>query len=169
MTKGDKLKQLKANFREIVGANPNFPITAEVLEIDEDTCTVKLPNGLEVPGVRLKATQDGEDNLLIIPKVGSSVLVLSSDGTVDNLTVIKCDVAEKIIFNENGLEVEIDSETKKIKVQNEQTSLKQLFSQLTEILKTLKVFTPVGPSGTPLPDTIAKIIQFENDFKTILK
>ncbi|KMQ70309.1 hypothetical protein [Chryseobacterium koreense] len=165
----DKYAQLKDNLRKIVAANPNLPITGKVTEVDDDTCSVLLPGGLEIPGVLLKATQDGEDNLLIIPKIGSTVLMLSTDGTIGNMTVIKCDVAEKIIFNENGLEVEIDSETKKIKVQNEQTSLKDLFSQLTDILKTLKVFTPVGPSGTPLPDTIAKIIQFETDFKTILK
>ena len=164
----DKLKQLKNNFREMVGANPNLPIDGVVKSVQTDTCTVEL-EGITLSDVRLKSTADGKDNFLIVPKVGSRVLMLSSDGSVDNLTVIKCDVAEKIIYNENGLKVEIDSTDGKIKVQNNTTSLKDLFQQITDILKTLKVFTPAGPSGTPLPDSMAKIIQFETKFKTILK
>ncbi|WP_234111468.1 hypothetical protein [Chryseobacterium sp. R2A-55] len=165
----DKYAQLKDNLRKIVAANPNLPITGKVTEVDDDTCSVLLPGGLEIPGVLLKATQDGEDNLLIMPKIGSTVLMLSTDGTIGNMTVIKCDVAEKIIFNENGLQVEIDSTDGKVKIENEETSLKDLFQQLTDILQQLKVYTPAGPSGTPLPDSIIRINNFENDFKTILK
>ena len=164
----DKLAKLKENIRQIVGANPNLLIDGTVTVVDGDKCSVMV-NDFEISDVRLKATADGTDHLLIIPKVGSRVLMLSTDGTVGNMTVIKCDVAEKIFYNENGLQVEIDSTTGKVKVQNESTSLKDLFQQLTDLLKQLKVFTPAGPSGTPLPDSIVRIEQFETDFKTILK
>lgn len=166
--KSDKIAKLKEQLRAVVGANPNLPIDGTVTKCNSDTCSVKIGD-LELSDIRLKATSDGKDNLLIIPKVGSRVLMLSTDGTIANLTVIKCDIAEKIIFNENGLEVEIDSETNKIKIANGSTSLTDLFQQMTDILKTLKVFTPVGPSGTPLPDSVLKIEKFETDFKTILK
>lgn len=165
----DKFAQLKENLRAIVKADPNFPIDGIVTKISGDTCSVKLDGDFEISDIRLKATADGTDNLLIIPKIGTRVLMLSTDGTIGNLTVIKCDVAEKIFYNENGLLVEIDSTTGKVKLQNEETSLKSLFEQLTDLLKTLKVFTPAGPSGFPLPATIVKIEQFETDFKTILK
>lgn len=165
----DKVAQLKKNVREMVAANPNFPIDAIVTKIENDNCSVKFSDGFEISDVRLKTTADGSNNLLVIPKIGSHVLMISSDGTIDNLTVIKCDCASKILFNENGLNVEINSETGKVNVQNAGTSLKDLFQQLTDLLKTLKVFTPVGPSGTPLPDSILKIEKFETDFKTILK
>lgn len=164
----DKIAKLKQQLRDLVAANPNLPIDGIVKSVSGDVCAVEI-DGLLLSDIRLKATADGTDNLLIIPKIGSRVLMLSSDGTIDNLTVIKCDAASKIIFNENGLQVEIDSEAGKVKIENEETSLKTLFEQLTDILKTLKVFTPVGPSGNPLPDSIVKIEQFENDFKTILK
>ena len=164
----DKHAALKENIRKIVAANPNLPIDGTVTKVTGDTCSV-LVNDFEVSDIRLKATADGSDNLLIIPKVGSRVLMLSTDGTIGNLTVIKCDVAERILYNEQGLVVEIDSTTGKVKVQNESTSLKDLFQQLTDLLKQLKVFTPAGPSGTPLPDSIVRIEQFETDFKTILK
>lgn len=164
----DKIAKLKQQLRDLVAANPNLPIDGIVKSVSDDVCSVEI-DGFLLSDIRLKASADGTDNLLIIPKIGSRVLMLSSDGTIDNLTVLKCDAASKIIFNENGLQVEIDSEAGKVKIENEETSLKALFEQLTDILKTLKVFTPVGPSGNPLPDSIVKIEQFENDFKTILK
>lgn len=164
----DKIKKLKEQIRGIVGANPNLPLDGVVKSVSGDVCSVEI-EGLELSDVRLKTTADGKDNLLIVPKVGSRVLMLSADGSVDNLTVIKCDAASKIIYNENGLEVEIDSETGKVKLSNSTTTMKDLFDQIADILKTLKVFTPSGPSGTPLPDTIAKVVQFETEFKTILK
>lgn len=165
----DKVAKLKKNIREIVGAAPNLPLDGVVTSVENDTCSVKLSDGFEISDIRLKATADGKDNLLIIPKIGSHVLMIATDGTIGNLTIIKCDVAEKIIFNENGLQVEIDSTDGKVKVKNDDTSLKDLFQQLTDLLKTLKVYTPVGPSGVPLPETITKISQFESDFKKILK
>ncbi|QDP85191.1 hypothetical protein FNJ88_06290 [Chryseobacterium sp. SNU WT5] len=164
----DKTVKLKENLRLLVGANPNLPIDGIVTKISGDTCSVKLGD-FEISDIRLKATADGTDNLLIIPKIGTRVLMLSTDGTIGNLTVIKCDVAEKIFYNENGLLVEIDSTTGKVKLQNNETSIKTLFQQLVDLLKTLKVFTPVGPSGIPLPDSIVKIENFETDFKTLLK
>ena len=165
----DKTAKLKENLRLLVGANPNLPIDGIVTKITGDTCSVLLIDDFEISDIRLKATADGQDNFLIIPKVGTRVLMLSTDGTIGNLTVIKIDVAEKIFYNENGLYVEIDSTTGKVKLQNEETSIKSLFQQLVDMLKTLKVYTPVGPSGIPLPDSMNKIIQFETDFKTLLK
>lgn len=165
----DKIAQLKENLIRIINANPNLPIDGIVTKITGDTCSVKFEGGFEVSDVRLKVTADGTDNLLVIPKIGSRVLMISTDGTIDNLTVIKSDVSQKIIFNENGLIVEIDSETGKVKIQNKQTSFIDLFQQLTDLLKQLKVYTPAGPSGTPLPDSVLRIEKFETDFKKILK
>lgn len=165
----DKFKQLGKNIRAIVGADPNLPIDGIVKSIEGDTCTVELSDGFQVSDVRLKATTDGNDHLLIVPKVGSSVLMISTDLTIDNLTVIKCDQASKIIFNENGLTVEIDSTDGKLKIKNEETSLFDIMQDLSTLLKQLKVYTPVGPSGTPLPDSVVRIQQFETKFKKILK
>lgn len=165
----DKIAQLKSNLRTIIGADPGRPIAGMVTKVAGDTCTVMLQEGFEVSDVRLKATADGSDNFLIIPKIGTSVMMLSGDGTMDTLAVIKCDVAEKIFYNENGLLVEIDSKTGKVKLENNQTSVRTLFQQLTDLLRGLKVFTPAGPSGTLLPDSVMKLNQFENDFKSILK
>lgn len=169
MIRGDKHKQLKENFRAIIDFKPNFPIDGIVKSIENDTCTVELSNGFEISDIRLKATADESDSLLIVPEVGSRVLMLSMDGTVDNMTVIKCDSADKLIYNNGNLHLEIEKESKKILVKNDQVNLYNIFSDLAELLKQLKVYTPMGPSGTPLPDSILAIEKFENDFKQILK
>ncbi|ROH98413.1 hypothetical protein EGI16_21500 [Chryseobacterium sp. G0240] len=165
----DKYKKLRQNIQQIVGANPNLPIDGIVKSIEGNTCTVELSDGFEVSDVRLKATTDENDHLLVVPKVGSSVLMISTDLTVDNLTVIKCDQASKMIFNENGLTVEIDSTDGRVKIKNSETSLFDIMQDLTTLLKQLKVYTPAGPSGTPLPDSVVQIQQFETKFKKILK
>ncbi|MEG0760077.1 hypothetical protein [Chryseobacterium sp.] len=165
----DKHVQLKQQLKDLIDANPNFPIVGVVRSIEGDTCTVEVLEELELSDIRLKATADGNDHLLIIPKIGSNVLMLSSDGTVDNMTVIKCDQASKFIFNENGLQVEIDSEDKKVCIKNNQVSLHDILNDLSTLLQQLKVYTPMGPSGTPLPDSILAIQKFETDFKKILK
>lgn len=164
----DKLSQLKTNFQKMVGANPNYPVDAIVRSIQDDTCTVEI-DGLELSDVRLKATADGSDTLLVIPAINSNVLLLSSDGSIDNLTVIKADKAQKIIFKQNGLHVEIDSTDGKVSIKNSSISLFDIFQALATLLKQLKVYTPAGPSGTPLPDSILAINQFETNFKKILK
>ena len=165
----DKYKQLRRNLKEIANVDPNYPIDGVVKSVEGDTCTVSLSDGFEVSDVRLKASVDGNDHLLVFPKVGSTVLMISTDGTIDNLTVIKCDQASKFIFNENGLVIEIDSTDGKVMIKNNQTSLKDLFQKSSDIKKSIKVSTPMGPSGTPLPDVLQMIADFETEFKKLLK
>lgn len=171
----NKYAQLGENIREIVRNDPRFkngftaPINGIVKSIENDTCTVEIGAAFIISDVKLKSTADGSDSLLIIPKIDTRVTLLSIDGTVDNLTIIKVDIAEKIIFNENGLQVIIDSSEGKVTIKNDESSLFDLLKDLTNILKQLKVSTATGPSGTPLPDSILSIEKFETDFKKLLK
>ncbi|MDB0603194.1 hypothetical protein PL373_19085 [Tenacibaculum maritimum] len=166
----DKAVEIKKRLREIVGANPNLPITGVVKSVESESCTVQLKSGFSVSDVKLKATiSDGSDYLKIVPKIGSNVLMISLTGDKNNLTVIKIDEAEKIAYIQNDLSVLIDSTDKKISVKNNETSLVDIFKDLTDLLKKLKVFTPAGPSGTPLPKTILAIEQLEVDFNRLLK
>lgn len=161
---------IKQHLREIVGANPNLPIQAEVVNVENDECTVKLSSGLELDEIRLKASINGNKNFILIrPKVGSKVLLLSITGNLDDLTVIKTDEIENIEIKQNGLEILIDSNDGKIKIGNDETDLKKIFQLNVDLLKQMKVFTSSGPSGTPLPDVVAKITEFEMEFKRLLK
>jgi hypothetical protein len=144
-------------------------INAEVISVENESCTVKIDD-VEIDEVRLKATINGTSNkVLLKPKVGSMVLIGSLTGDLKDLAVLNIDELEKLQYEQDGLLVEIDSTDAKIKIANADTSLYELLQSLANLLKQFKVHTPVGPSGTPLPDTITAIEQFETSFKKILK
>ncbi len=165
----DKLSEIKRLIQEIAGTSSNLPFTAKVKSVEGDTCTVKLSDSLSIPLVRLKATEGINQGLLLSPKVGSKVTLLSSSGELDDLTVIKVDEIDKIQYQQDDLNVLIDSTDKKVCIKNEQVSLLDLMQSLSDIIKNIKVSTGVGPSGTPLPDTIGQLEQFEIQFKQLLK
>lgn len=166
----DKIAEIKKRIQEVVGANPNLPITATVVSVQEQTCTVRLHSGLELSDIRLKATVDeGKNYLLLKPKVESEVILLSQTGNLSGLMIIKINEVEQLEYKQDGLEFLMDSSDKKIKLKNENTSLFTLFNDLSVLLRGLKVYTATGPSGLPLPDTITKIDQFEQKFKQLLK
>lgn len=95
----DKFAQLKENLKAIVKANPNLPIDGIVTKISGETCTVKLNDGFEISDIRLKVTSVGSNSLLMIPEIGSTILMISTDGTIGNLTVIKMDKASEIFLH----------------------------------------------------------------------
>ncbi|MWB92992.1 hypothetical protein GON26_01335 [Flavobacterium sp. GA093] len=162
--------KIKALLQQIVGANSNLPITGKVISIEGESCTVQLISGLKVSDVKLKATINEQDNfILVTPKEGSSVIMLSSTGDLENLTVIKADQFEKMEINQGGLNILIDSNDGKVSIKNDSVSLKEILSDLSELLKNIKVFTPMGPSGNPLPDSIQAIVNFETKVNQLLK
>lgn len=163
----DRKVELKRRLRDLVNAQRNHPLHGRVTAVNGDTCSV-LIGGLELSNIRLKSTTGGDNRLLITPKIGTDVTLLSSDGTIDNLSVIIVDRIAKLELKEADFRLEIDCEAKKLGFGNSETNIYQLMDDLQQLLKQLKVHTPSGPSGTPLPDSIARIEQFESDFKKIL-
>jgi len=164
------LKELKKLIREIVGANSNLPITATVVSVQGESCTVELSSGLVLTDVKLKATiSEGNNYMKLVPKKGSTVLLLSLSGDLSNLTVIKVDEIEKLEFKQDGLEILIDSTDGKLEIKNEQVSFKEILADLTSLLNQFKVNTPAGPSTNIMPDTVVLIDAFETKFKQLLK
>lgn len=161
--------EVKRLIREIVGAVPNLPIQAVVTNVDDFTISAKIGE-LEIDNILLKTQVENNDNFMVQrPKVGSPVTLLSVDGTLNSLQVVKINEVEEFEYHHNGLTVKLDGKDGKLIVKNETVDLCQLMSDLAAIVKELKVYTAVGPSGTPLPDTIARVTKFEQDFKQLLK
>lgn len=161
--------EIKKLIREIVGAVPNLPIQAIVTKVNEFTCSVKIGE-LEVDDVLLKSSVKNNDNFMVQrPKVGSPITLLSVDGTLSSLQVVRINEVEEFEYHHNGLTVKMDGKDGKLIVKNDAVNLYGLMSDLAMIVKQLKVYTPAGPSGNPLPDTIARVMQFERDFKQLLK
>ncbi len=161
--------EIKRLIQKIVGDMRNLPISGTVTEVQSDTCSVKLVDGFEITDVKLKATIGNDQYLKLLPKVGSKVLMLSLSGDLDNLTVIKVDQIEKIKYHQDGLYITADSTDQKVQVRNGDCSLIDLFQDLTDLLKGLKLYTPAGVSGLPIPASMEKINSFETKFKQLLK
>jgi hypothetical protein len=168
----DKVSQIKKKLIEVVGANSNYPIAGTVTAVDGETCSVKLASGLVLSDVKINASvTGGDDYLLLIPKIDSLVLVLSGDGTLSNLYLIKVDQVAKFAFSQNGLKVEFDSTDKKVTIENGAVNLKDLFTDLATILNSLKVgVVSLGaPSATITPDVVALVSSFSTKVNALLK
>ena len=70
-----------------------------VESVEGTTCTVVI-DGLAIPDIRLRATTTEDDmELLIIPAVGSGVIVGSLTGGFEQLVILSIDRADQIILN----------------------------------------------------------------------
>lgn len=167
-----KEAEIKKALKEIVGANPNYPIAGTVTAVDGETCSVKMASGLVLSDVKINASvSESEDYLLLQPAVNSEVLMLSGDGTLSNLYLIKVDKIGKFKFSQSGMKVEFDSVDGKIKIENSTINLKTLFTDLANILNALKVsVVAVGaPSGTITPDVVTLVSSFSTKVNALLK
>lgn len=164
--------EIKEQIKKIIGIDAMylFPIPATVIEITGETCTVKIDSGLEIPDVRMKAFINSSDSkLLVVPKVGSRVQCLSLTGNLNDVTLIQVDEPELIQCKLNDLSFVLDGEDNKVRIANNQNDLLSIFEAFSGIIKQLTVSTGTGPSGTPLPPTIASLNQWENEVKTLIK
>lgn len=168
----DKVAEIKKRLQQVVNANPNYPIVGTVTDLDGETCSVKLVSGLILSDVKINASVTGSaDYLILEPAINSDVLMLSGDGTLSNLYLIKVDQIGKFKFSQSGMKIEFDSVDKKIKIENGTVNLKDLFTDLATILESLKVgVVAVGaPSGTITPDVLALVSNFSTKINTLLK
>lgn len=165
----EKYEQIKRLVKELVGESI-LPVLGKVVSVESESCTIKCPSGLELPDVRLKSSINEASNFVMYkPTVGTNVIAISLTGALDDLFVVKCDQWDSFELKSGAFNVLIDTNDSKISVANASVSLIDLFKQTADIMKNITVTTPNGPSGTPLPPTLASVIQFETAFKSLLK
>lgn len=164
----DKPAQIKQALIEALGINPNMAITAEVVSVENTTCTVKLVSGLVVDDVRLCATiNDREDFFVMVPQIGSDVILISQTGELSGLIVVKVDNFERILYKKGGFEFLIDGTTGKVTLKNDTANFGELISSLITEIQNAIILTPSGP-GKIGPTTKAKLIVLDTKFKTLL-
>lgn len=164
----DKSAKLKQALIEVMGFNPNLAITAEVISVQETTCTVKLISELVLSDVRLCATiNENEDLFVIVPKVGSEVVLISQTGKLSGLIVLKVDAVESISYKKGGFEFLIDGTTGKVTLKNDTCNFGELISNLLTEIQNAIILTPSGP-GEIAQTTKAKLIALDTKFKTLL-
>ena len=164
----DKPAAVKKALIEALGITPNLAITAEVVSVENTTCTVKLVSELVLSDVRLCATiNESQDLFLITPKIGSEVIVMSQTGKLSGLFVLKVDAVESISYKKNGLEFLIDGTTGKITLKNTHANFGDLISKFITEVSNAIILTPAGP-GNIAPTTKAKLEVLNTKFKSLL-
>lgn len=92
-------QRLIRNLREAVGPSPLAVYQGIVTAVDGITCTVQF-GAQQVEGVRLRASEAEEEaQLLLVPRVGSPVVVGSLSGDLAELVVLQMDAVERIEIN----------------------------------------------------------------------
>lgn len=157
---------------------------ADVVKITGESCTVKMGD-LQLTDVRLKATVNGEENkILLLPKVGSKVLVGSLTGDMRDLCVLKIDEIEKVVYQQRETKILIDATQnsikcdaagtlielkEKVRVENPAFNLLNLVLEFIGICKSEIHMTNAGPTVSLNPASMAKFVALENKFKALLK
>lgn len=164
----DTASKIKQALIEALGVNPNLPLTATVVSIENTTCTVKLVSELVLSDVRLSATiSDDEDSYLQIPKLGSEVVLMSQTGKLSGLMVIKIDSLEKLSYKKGGFEFVIDGTTGKLTLKKSGANFGALIPELIDTVSNAVIDTPNGP-GAINASTKTQLEALKTKFKLIL-
>ncbi len=158
----DKYKELKNNLRKIIAGNDLFLSTGIVKSVSGILCEVEIGR-LTVPDVRLRASElDDEGELLLVPKIGSAVVVGSLTGDLSQLVVLQVDHVEKVTvtgrITVNGGEL-----GGIIKIQELTDKLNELVKDFNSHTHTIPTITTTGGSTSqtaaqvmvPKPDSAA--------------
>lgn len=117
MTDMDQYRRLRDNLMQMMGAGKEITIWQGIVKsVEGTTCTVTFGT-LDVEGVRLRASlAENESHLLIVPKVGTAVVVGSLSNDLSLLVVLAVDEVESITINGGKLGglINIESLTQKI-------------------------------------------------------
>ena len=139
-------QRLIRNIRKAVGPAPLTVYQGIVASVEGITCTVTF-GSLNVSGIRLRASMaDNDSQILIVPKVGSAVIVCSLSGDFADLAVISVDEVESIEINGGRLGglVNIEDLTAKI------NELVDAFNSHTHLIPTGGVVCGSYPNGSPV-------------------
>lgn len=89
-------ERLLRNIRSAAGPRKLSIWQGIVVSVEGATCTVEF-GSQQISGVRLRASlADVEEQLLVVPKAGSAVVVGSLSGDLSDLAVLVVDEAERI-------------------------------------------------------------------------
>jgi hypothetical protein len=143
-----------------------FP--GEIVSVDEGENTCVVNDGdIEIYDVRLKALIDTYDqNIVLIPAVGSSVLVCNIGHSENAFAVILASEVEKVVGKIGTTEFLVDSSGYMIKKGSE--NLKTILNDLITDLISADLATPAGP-GTMGPTIIANLTTVQTRLNTVLQ
>jgi len=126
----DKFRELADRLRAIYKVDGSI-YQGIVKSVDGILCTVTM-GGIDIPNVRLRASEiDDDSQMLVMPKIGSAVIVGSLSGDLSDLVVLQVDKVESISVNGGKLGglIKINELINKLNaIENDINTLKQVFS-----------------------------------------
>lgn len=122
-----------------------------VTRVDGILCDIEV-GGMTIPDVRLRASQaEADRHLLIVPKVGSAVIVGSLTGDWTQLVILAVDEAESIILNGGKL--------------GGLVNIEPLTAKLNELIQLFNSHTHTAPNGATTPPVTAAQSLNRKDFE----
>jgi len=150
------------------------PGTVKEVNDSTRTATIEALEGPEIYEVRLQATSGNEKGLYIKPAVGSFVLVtwLSPEDAfismIDEIDEIKIETNDAVELSPGG-DATI-SAGGKVTVENGDASLKELVSDLLDLLESKYILTtPSGPTGAPIGTALSEIQAIKSKANKLFK
>lgn len=126
-------QRLIRNIRAAAGPREITVYQGIVSSVEGNTCTVEF-GSQKVAGVRLRAsTSELEQQLLVVPKAGSAVVVGSLSGDLADLAVLVVDEVERIEINGGKL--------------GGLVNIEPLVDKLNELVRSFNAHTHTIPSG----------------------
>ncbi len=154
-------QRLIRNIKAAAGPQQLAVYQGEVVSVDGETCTVKFASQ-RVEGVRLRASlAEVEEQLLVVPKVGSAVVVGSLSGDLAELVVLVVDEIERIEINGGKLGGLVNIEP----LVNGLNDLVDAFNEHTHTIPIGAVVCGEYPNGAPVnvPTTTGRATKFDRD------
>lgn len=145
----DRYRELRERLQELSRQRGATLLQGIVESVSGCECAVSI-GSLVVPGVRLRASSvERAGELIVVPKVGSAVIVGSLSGDLSELAVLSVDAAETVTVNGGGLGglIKIEELTAKL------NALVEAFNKHTH---TVAVSHPGGTFTTAKPTSEAK-------------
>ena len=144
-------QRLARNIKAVVGPAPITVYQGIVTAVDGITCTVRFGSS-DVSGIRLRASEtENEAQLLLVPKIGTAVIVGSLSGDLAQMAVLQMDQVERIEINGGKLGglINIEPLVEKINL------LTDVFNRHTHTIPTGGVLvggeTNAAPVAVPAP------------------
>lgn len=152
-----------------------YSVVGEVIEVDEAKrfCTVAPLNGdADIFDVRLQAAQELTDGVVLIPKIGSWVIVTftgPNDGYIAERSqvdkVLWVTEKQTLEFTKAGLRLFSD----KAEFTTEVEALLDTLAALIQTLTEFQLSTNMGPTIAVMPQIVAKLNQHKTDFEGVKK
>lgn len=143
-----------------------MPLLCQVNSVTGMTCNVTPVNGdAPVNDVRLIANADAQKYFVLIPKIGSNVIVMFLSKA--SAFVVMADEVEKIIYKSGDVVFDVDAAGFLLKKQNE--DLKALMSDLIDGIVNASYVTSNGPTTGMVPASSTVLNGIKTRFNNLLK